>query len=287
MATNKLVLRDVDQVMADFKPIYTPIFPLFQAGGVKHQLEVGKLNFKRMEAVSDIRSKHVTPKDTVLHQIVAKEGTKTFKIYPFASQFVQSMLQDSAQNEDIIRQVLDEQWKHMDDLLLLGEGTADNNVVNDGLFWNGQDYHVTESSVELDTDQDVEISLYQQVQASAVDADQIDGEKLIIFYGANVLPLYRGLFAASSRTFKSVLSESLPNYRHMELPEAVTPASSHGYLVVNLSQVKLHYSEVPQLFAQGVNEEKMHVWRNFLMGSCMVDVLANGAILKQPLTIEA
>ena len=108
MATNKLVLRDVDQIMADFKPIYQPIFPLFLSGAQKHALEVGKLNFKRMEAVGDIRSQHVTPKDTVLKQIVAKESSKTFKIYPFASQFVQSTLQDGAQSEDIVRQVLDD-----------------------------------------------------------------------------------------------------------------------------------------------------------------------------------
>jgi hypothetical protein len=39
-------------------------------------------------------------------------------------------------------------------------------------------------------------------------------------------------------------------------------------MIVNLDQVKLHYTALPKLKAQGVNEEKMYSWHNFIMGSC-------------------
>jgi hypothetical protein len=71
------------------------------------------------------------------------------------------------------------------------------------------------------------------------------------------------------------------------MPQAVTPASSHGWLIANLDQVKLHYTSLPQLKDQGVNAEKMYSWHNFLMGSCMLEVLADQAVIKQPVTIEA
>ena len=67
------------------------------------------------------------------------------------------------------------------------------------------------------------------------------------------------------------------------MPADVTPASEDGWLIANRSQVKLHYTTLPGLKAQGVNEEKMYSWHNFLMGSSMVDVMAADAIIRQPI----
>jgi len=285
--TNKLQLKDVDQFMADYVPVYNPLYPLFMGKSQSYSQEVGQLNFKRLEAIGDIRAGHITPKDTEMKQIGVVEKSKTFKKYFLANQFTQSNLQDSAQNEDVIRQVLDEHQKHMDDLLLLGEGTSTSDVVNNGLFWSADSNYVVEGSDEIDTDADPLIGLHANVMAQVEAADQIAGRKVIIFYG-NVLPYFDSVYAASSRPFKSVLQEVLgSNYSLVKMPTAVTPASSHGYLIANLDQVKLHYVGLPALKAQGVNEEKMYSWHNFLMGSCMLEVLASGGIIKQPLTFEA
>jgi hypothetical protein len=286
--TNRLQLKDVDQFMADYVPTYNPLYPLLMGKAQEYAVEVGKLNFKRLEAVGDIRAKHVTPKDNVLEQIGVVEKSKTFKKYYLAKQFVQSNLQDQSQVEDVIRQVLDEHQKHMDDLIILGEGTSDSDVVNNGLFWSGDANHTTNGSAEIDTDADPLIGLHANIMAQAEIADQIAGRKLIIFYGANVIEKYDSVYAASSRPFKSVLKEVLEsNYSLAKMPSAVTPASSHGYLIVNLDQVKLHYSALPALKDQGVNSEGMYSWHNFLMGSAMLEVLALNGVIKQPLTFEA
>ncbi len=162
--------------------------------------------------------------------------------------------------------------------------------MNNGLFWSGDANLVVNSSAELDTDADVNgaIGLHSKVMEQIEIANAIAGRKAIIYYGANIIPVINGLFGSSPVPVKSVIQDSLgANVSQINLPAALTPASSHGFLVVNLDQVKMHYTVLPKLKAQGVNEEKMYSWHNFLMGSCMLELLSPGAITKQALTLEA
>lgn len=288
MSTNKLVLRSIDEQMADYTPIYQPIYPLFLGKSQQYSEEVGKINFKRLEAVGDIRARHITPKDTDIRQIAVKEGQKTFKKYFMANEFAQSSLQDSQQVEDVNAQVLDEHQKQMDELLLLGDGTASNNVANNGLFWSADSNWVEESSSEIDTDADPLIGLHAKVIEKSLDANLVSGRKLIMFYGADVLAKFNSLYASQPVPFKRVLAEVLGgNYSFAEMPADVTPANSSGFIIANMDQTKLHYTTLPGIHAQGVDERKMEVWTRFLMGSCMLEVLASGAVIKQPLTFEA
>lgn len=287
--TNKIVLRSVDQLMNDYVPLYKPLYPLFlQSGGKNYSMDVGKLNFKRLEAVGDIRSKHYTPKDTHIHQIGAKESQKTFKKYPLASQFIQSTFQDQAQNEAVVKQVLDEHQRQYDELFLLGDGTASNNVFNNALFWSADANWVEESSATVDGDGvDPLIDLHKKVMTTVEDADLVAGRKVIIFYGTTIIPYYNGVYAATSIPFKKVLRETLDaNYSLARIPADITPANSNGWIIANMDQVSLHHTLLPQLLDQGVNAEKMHSWHNFAMGSCMLEVLAGGAVIKQPATVD-
>lgn len=284
MATNKVMLRSVEQFMADYRPIYTPIYSAFLGNAQAYSEEAGKVSFNRLEAVGDLRAKHLTPKDTVIEQISVIESSKVFKKYFLGKQFIQSALQDNSRTEQVIAQVLDEHQKHMDDLFLLGEGTSNSTMINNGLFWSGDSNYTLESSTDYgDVSDDPLVDLHKKVMVTANKAKQIDGNKLIVFYGTELLPYYNGVYAASSMPFKSVLSDVLGgDFAFAELPSDVTPNSANGWLIATLPQVKLHYTSLPQLKAQGVNEEKMYSWHNFLMGSCMVDVLAKNAIIRQP-----
>ncbi len=223
-----------------------------------------------------------------MRQIGVNETSKTFKKYFLANQFVQSALQDQRGVEDVVSQVLDEHQKQADELLLLGEGTSSSNMINNGLFWSGDANYTLNSSVEIDTDADSLIDLHTKIMSNAADADQISGRKAIIFYGTNATTRFDGIYTATNQPFKRVLADVLgSNYSLLKMPTAVTPASSHGWIIVNLDQVKLHYTTLPSLKDQGVNDEKMYAWFNFLMGSMMLEVLASGAIIRQPITIEA
>ncbi len=288
MSTNKVVLKSVDEFMADYRPVYQPIYPLFLGKSQAYSEEVGKVNFKRLEAVGDIRARHITPKDTDIRQIAVKEGSKTFKKYFLANQFTQSALQDRSRTEDVVSQVLDEHQKQMDEMLLLGDGTASSNVANNGLFWSADGNWAEESGATIDGDSvDPLISMHQNVLVSANAADNVSGRKLILFYGSTIIPYFDSVYAASPIPFKKVLADVLgPNWSMNKIPAAVTPNGANGWIVVNLDQVKLHYTVLPQLKAQGVNEEKMYSWHNFLMGSSMLEVLASGGVIKQPATVD-
>ena len=285
MATNKVALRSVEQFMADYKPLYVPIYAKLLANSQAYSEEAGKISFNRLEAVSDLRAKHLTPKDTVIEQISVVEKSKVFKKYFLGKQFIQSALQDNSRTEQVIAQVLDEHQKHMDDLVLLGEGSSDSTMINNGLFWSGDSNYTLETSVDYgDISDDPLVDLHKQVMVAANKSKQIDGQKLMIFYGSTLLPYFNGVYAASSQPFKSILSDVLGSeFDFAEMPSAVTPSTTNGVIVVTLPQVKLHYTALPQLKDQGVNAEKMYSWHNFLMGSAMVDVLAKDAIIRQPL----
>ena len=288
--TNKVVLRTVEEFMQDYVPVYQPIYPLFLGKSQSYSEEAGKIDFKRVNTVGDIRAKHITPKDTEIRQIAANEGSKTFKKYFLANQFVQSALQDQRGVEDVVAQVLDEHQKQADELLLLGEGTSASTMINNGLFWSNDTNYSLQNSVEVNnnTGSDYLIDMHAKVMTNVVAANQLAGRKLIVFYGSSLSAYFNGLYAASPTPFKRVLAEVLgPQYSMVEMPSAVVPSGTNGWIIVNLDQVKLHYTALPSLKDQGVNDEKMYAWFNFLMGSMMLEVLASGGIIRQPVTFEA
>lgn len=287
MSTNKIVLREVNEIMADYVPTYQPFYPLLMGKSAAYPEQVGKVNFKRLEAVGNIRNQHYNPKDTHMHQISVVEKLKVFKKYFLASQFVQSTLQDREQNEDVVRQVLDENQKLMDDLVLLGEGTSASDVVNNGLYWSADPNYLLESSSALASTDNHLPALHASVVAEKIKADTLAGPKVIVFYGSTMLSKVCGIYASSSTPFKSALSAALGgNYSLAELPSEVTPSGANGFMIITLPQVKLHYTIMPSLKDQGVDARNMEVWHNFLMGSAMVEVLAYKGVIRQPHTFS-
>lgn len=285
MATNKIVLREVDEIMADYVPTYQPLYPLLLGKSQAYPEQVGRINFKRLEAVGNIRNQHYNPKDTHIHQISVVEKQKVFKKYFLASQYVQSTLQDRDQNEDVVRQVLDENQKLMDDLVILGEGTSTSDVVNNGLYWSADPNYLLESSSELASTGGHLPALHASVVTEKIKADTVAGRKVVVFYGSTMLTKLSGIYAESSVPFRQALSAALGGaYTLAEMPSEVTPSGANGFMILNLDQVKLHYTTLPRLAAQGVDERNMEVWHNFMMGSAMVEVLAYKGIIRKPHT---
>lgn len=286
--TNKIAVKDVDQFMADYVPVYKPIFPLLLGKSKQYTEDVGTVTNRRLEAKGDIRNKHILPKDTVIKQISAVEGSKIFKKYFLAGQYTESNFQDHDRLNDVVSQVLDEHNKHQDDLVLLGEGTSNATVINNGLFWSGDSNFTLESSSALAAGSDVNVSaMYTAMMATALKADRIAGRKIMIVYGDTAVAKLSALFASSPVPLIEVAQKGMgPNWSIVKLPSDVTPSSTDGWIAVNLDQVLMHYTLMPQLKAQGINEEKMYSWHNFVMGSCMVEVLALYGLIRQPVTFS-
>lgn len=285
MSTNKIVLREVNEVMSDYVPTYQPFWPILLGKSKAYPEVVGKINHKRMEAVGNIRGQHYNPKDTHIHQIAAVEKTKTFKKYFFAAQFIQSTLQDREQNESVISQVLDENFKLMDDLVLLGEGTSASTMVNNGLYWSNDPNYLLQSSSEIASGSTRLSLIHSSVVSQKILADSVAGRKVVVFYGSTMLTNLAGVYADSSVPFREVMQKALgANYSIAELPAEVTPSGANGFMILNLDQIFFHYTTAPKLADQGVDAKNMEVWHNFLLGSTMVEVLAYKGIIRQPHT---
>lgn len=289
MATDKVGLSSVSEFMAGYQPIYQPIYPLFLGKSLSYPEEAGTASFRRVNTIGDIRAKHITPKDTEIRQIAANEGSKTFKKYFLANQFQLSHMQNG-NADDVVAQVLDEHQTQMDELFLLGEGTSTSTMLNNGLFWSNDANYILNSSAEVAKDGDGNhlVDFVAKVMSAATTANRSAGRKLLLFYGTTVLPKYYSIFPNGARSFKGALTEVLGNnYSVAEVPAAITPTSTNGFIICNLDQVRLHYTVLPALLASGANDEKMYDWYNFLMGSCMLEVLALGGVVRQPITFAA
>lgn len=277
--TNKIYLKSVDEFMKGYTPVYSPVYPLFLGKAQAWAMEAGEINFKRIDTVGNIRGQRITPKDTVMAQVNAKQASKTFKKYFFANQYTNSNIQSSEGVEDVLSQVLDECQKHQDDLFLLGEGTSSSTMINNGLFWSGDANYVLHTSDEtLDGAQE----LHTSVMKTVAEADLVSGRKVILFYGEDCLPIFDSVYESAPTPFKVVLQQVLgSNYSLAKIPADVTPADENGWIIANLDQVKLNYTKLPSLLAQGVNEEKMYSWHNTLYGSMMLECLVPGAVIRQ------
>lgn len=284
MATNKIALRTVEEVMNDYTPVYQPLYPLLLGSSKAYAEEAGIVNSRTIEAVGDLRAKHQLPKDTTIQQVGAKDSLKSFKKYFLANQFRLSQLQDQDGTESVQAQVLDEHQKQMDELVLFGEGTSPSDVLNNGLYYSSDANYVLKSSYEVPTT-DRAYAMHAKVQETVDLANQVSGRKVIIFYGVGVLPTYNSLYPTAVKPWKVAMQEALgSNYSIVVMPPEITPNAS-GWIIVNLDQIVLHYTTLPQLKAQGSNDEYMYNWFNFMMGSAMVEVKALNGIIRQPITL--
>lgn len=291
MQTGKIALKSTEEFMEDYVGRYNPLMPSFLVGNAQaYDLKVAQHTLKRLEAIGDIRGKKVSPKDTVLEQILSKEKQKFYKRYPIINQYRQSELQDPEGINDVVKQVLDEYWRHQDELFLYGGVASDDNVNtvhNNGLYLSTDDNFTLRDSQEMASTGGHLPALHTEVMAEAEQANQVAGRKIIVFYGTSAIAKLNSIWASTAVPFIRTLRDSLEGYDIIKMPTDVQPATENGFLIVNLDQIKVHHQPLPELWKQGVNDEFGYTWHNFAMGSCMVDVMAESAIIRQPLTFGA
>jgi hypothetical protein len=285
MATNKITVSSTEEFMASYRPKYNPLFGLLLARSKQYAMEVGQVKFTQLSAVGDIRARHLTPKDNILKQITVASGSKSFKKYVLGNQFIQSEFQEQGDIDGVVAQVLDEEMKQFDEITLLGEGTAANNVVNNALYWSADPNYVLNSSAAIAATTTTQAELYAKIQAVMATAREVSGPKALVLYGATTLSTLDSLFPSTNDAFKSILDGGLEDSETIvRMPSAITPAGANGFMILSLEEIMFHYLTLPKVLNQGVNEEKLHSWHNFILGSSMVEVQAPGAIIRQPLT---
>lgn len=286
MATNKINLRTVDEFMQDYTPVYRPLYPLLLGNSQQHPSETGEIRFRRVETVGSIRGERITPKDSEIKQVNVMEGRKVFKKYFHAKQYITSEVQDTFGFEDVVSRVLDEHQIQADELILFGDGTSNDDVLNNGLYYSQDSNYLLQDSEEIGNSKPLE-ELHALVVDAAMEADKVAGEKVVIFYGDTTLKKFFSLYEMSSTAFRKGLEDALEGFSFITMPKAPTPSGAEGFIIVNTNQVKTHYTDLPRLHSRGHNEEKLYYWANFFHGSYMVEVLSKLGVIRQPLTYQA
>jgi hypothetical protein len=149
-------------------------------------------------------------------------------------------LQDPRGIEDVVGQVLDEHQKQADDLLLLGEGTSNSTMINNGLYLV-ETIQTTLSKAQsksrkAPTPITCRTCTLKLLQRNCLRCS-VSGRKVVIFYGSTMLAKVSGIYLNSSQPFKKVLADALgPNYSIVELPSAVTPSGANGFIIANYDQ---------------------------------------------------
>lgn len=277
--TNKIVFRSVEEFMSGFTPRYTSLMALFLSGAKQHEATVGEAKYSQISAMGDIRNRVVTPKDTELHQIGAGPSSKAFKKYFLGSQYIQSNLQDRQGYEDVVAEALDEHNKHNDEIFLSGDGQ------NNGLLVSSDSNFTARSSAAM-ADLD---ALYNKIIEQALIANEIEGQKVLLYFGDTMSTKFNSLFGDNKVPFNEAVgaADALSGYDFIKVPTAVVPSTlTSGFAIVNMGKIQVHYMILPEVNNQGVNEEKNYAWTNFLQGSSMVDVKTKDAIILQPLTFS-
>lgn len=280
--TNKIVFRSIEEFMGGYTPRYTSLMALFLTGARQHEAVVGEQKYSQISAVGDLRSRVVTPKDTELFQVGAAGSSKTFKKYFLGCQYIQSNLQDRQGYEDVVAEVLDEHNKQNDEIFLSGGGQ------NNGLLVSSDPNFTLRSSAEMAAGSNAHLdALYAELVAEALVANEIEGQKVLLYFGDTMSGKMNALYGDNKRAFAAVLAESeaLKDYDLIKVPTSVVPGSlTNGFAIVNMSKIQVNYMLLPEVNNQGTNEEKNYAWTNFLMGSSMVDVKTKDGIIVQPLT---
>jgi hypothetical protein len=287
MPTNKIVLQTQEEFIADFTPSYEPIYGILLGNAVAYTEEVGQVKFNRVEAVGDIRARRLTPKDTTIKQIAVKSGSRKFTKAFYANQYVQSLLQDQSEINTVVAQVLDEHSRQFDENMFLGEGTSPSTAINNSLFHSQDPYYDLRSSTAISAPTADTADYYSKLMAIMDAADRVPGRKAILVYGSTAQSRLNTLFPSSTDSLRSVLEGAIDeDDRIIKVPADINLGNVNGWIVVSLDHVKLHHCGLPKLDGQGTNEEKKYTWHNFLMGTSMVELLKDDAVIRQPLTFS-
>lgn len=290
MGTGQVVLKEPKEFMKGRPRVYQPLYPSFMGNTQQYAVEVAKREFRRLEAIGDLRGKRVTPKDTEIKALQVREGSKFFKAYFNLAMLPLSGLQSQEGIEDANNMILEEYEKSQDELMLFGDGTSNSNMLNNGLFYSADPNYIHKNSTAVPVDDDVNYlnGLHTKVMETVDVVDGIAGKKIVLFYGDLIRPLFNAVYPGSSMPFKEVLQKVLGDqYGLRSLPSDLTPSGANGWLIANVNQVRTHFTTLPSLDDQGYDAKAKEYWFHFLQGSMMVEVLAEGGIIRQPATLAS
>lgn len=268
----KLNLITPEELRSNFVPTYNPFFSIIpnrQAHSVIYQ----DVKIQTSQTLSDTLARKVGIGDTEMAQVISGRRTKNFNKEFLAIKYKVNTKQDQSDYQDIVNRVVNDNLRQFDKEVFRG---TDNN----GILISSDPDHVTNNSFAM-TDLD---TLYEGINTVLLQAENElgNGMKTVALYGT-LRTLANTFNTDESDTFLNILRRQFSNTQFVEIPTGLI-ASETGFLVMSNDYVKMHYTQLPQALANGVNEEDSYVWTNIGYGTANIECAAPASIIVQPKT---
>lgn len=232
------------------------------------------------EMLSQMSKAKVSNNTTEIEHFKAGKSTKTFKKAFYITQYQESEFDEKTAIPDMSARSVRVGSIQMDRDVWSG-------AINDGFFVNSQAEYktnapatITIASSTFDDYNSIFAKLRKQIK-NANSTNRI----IFALYGKTAEELAGKTLTNSGDTYLSKLKSNFSDCDFVEVPAQVE-SSNNGVLVIADDLVKLHYTAMPRTLQTGVNDEKHYKYIQTIVGSAMVELKEDSAIVKQPITFS-
>lgn len=245
---------------------------------------IEKITFKRLDIDKDnITAEALTTGQTEVAHIKVGEDKKVFNKYIKGAQISQSYRNGDANklpeaHSKVLRKYL----------MMWDKQAFDSENENYGVLKNQDPNSTKNKSVaisgennqaKLDALIDVISSMKEQVSNTTASND------ILLYVFGSKLKRFLDVRIPQIGSVRSIIKETWPEAEIAEIAGVSTDVEEMGLVAISQELVALNMVSMPEIGDQGTDTRLKEYWADYDMGSTMVDVEEEGALIYQPLTM--
>lgn len=245
---------------------------------------IEKITFKRLDIEKDnITAEALTTGQTEVAHIKVGEDKKIFNKYIKGAQISQSYRNGEANklgeaHSKVLRKYL-MMWDKM---------AFDSDNENYGVLKN-QDPKATKNSSTSISGADDQAKLGALIKVISGLKEQVSNttasnDILLYVFGAD-LKKFLDVRIPQLGSVRSIIKETWPEAEIAEIAGVSTDVKEQGLVAISQELVTLNMVSMPEISDQGTDTRAKEYWADYDMGSVMIDVEEEGALIYQPLTM--
>lgn len=246
---------------------------------------IEKITFKRLDIDKDnITAEGMTTGQTEVAHIKVGEDKKVFTKYIKGAQISQSYRNGEANKlEEAHSKVLRKY------LMMWDKMGFDSEHNNYGIFNNRDPKSIDNESVAITgaTDQEKLGALIGVISAmkEQVSNTTASNDVLLYVFGSK-LKQFLDVRIPNLGSVRSIIKETWPEAEIAEVAGVSSDTTKMGLVAISQELVTLNMVSMPSIGDQGTDTRAKEYWADYDMGSLMVDVEEEGALIYQELTME-
>lgn len=245
---------------------------------------IEKITFKRLDVEKDnITAETLTTGQTEVAHIKVGEDKKEFKKYIKGAQVAQSYRNGDANKlEEVHSKVLRKY------LMMWDKQAFDSENGNYGLLKN-QDPKSKINDSESISGADDQAKLGALIKVISALKEQVSNttasNDILLYVFGTDLKKFLDVRIPQLGSVRSIIQETWPEAEIAEIAGVSTDVTEQGLAVVSQELVTLNMVGMPEISDQGTDNRNKEYWADYEMGSTMIDVEEEGALIYQPLTM--